>query len=40
MNFLTILEVTYTLYRLRLVLEGKINKEIPESSTLQFFEMF
>ena len=38
MTFLTILGVTEIL--LRLVLEGKTGKEIPETSKLQFLEKF
>ena len=38
MTFLTILGVTEILCCFRLVLEGKIGKEIPESSRLEFFE--
>ena len=38
--FLTILGVTALLCIFRLVLEGKIGKEIPESSRLEFSEMF
>ena len=34
MTFLTILEVTEILYSFKLVLEGKTDKEIPESSRL------
>ena len=34
------MRVTETLYSFRLVLEGKTVKEIPESSTLEFLEMF
>ena len=40
MTFLTILEVTEILCSLRLVLEGKTGKEIPESSRLAFLEKF
>ena len=40
MTFLTILGVTEILYSFRLVLEGKIGKEIPESSRLEFLEKF
>ena len=40
MTFLTILEVTKILCSLRLVLEGKTGKEIPESSRLKFSEQF
>ena len=36
MTFLTILGVTELLCSFRLVLEGKLGKEIPESSRLQF----
>ena len=38
MTFLTILGVIEILCGFRLVLEGKIGKEIPESSRLEFFE--
>ena len=38
--FLTILGVTEILSSLRLVLEGKTSKEIPESSRLEFFKEF
>ena len=38
--FLTILGVTALLCIFRLVLEGKIGKEIPESSRLEFLEKF
>ena len=40
MTFFTILGVTETLCSFRLVLEGKTGKEIPESSRLEFLEMF
>ena len=40
MIFLTILGVTEILCSFRLVLEGKTVKEIPESSRLEFLEMF
>ena len=40
MTFLTILEVTEILCSLKLVLEGKTGKEIPESSILEFLEQF
>ena len=40
MTFLTILEVTKILCSLRLVLEGKTGKEIPESSRLEFSKSF
>ena len=40
MTFLTILEVTEILCIFRLVLEGKTGKVIPESSRLEFLEMF
>ena len=39
-TFLTILGITETLCRFRLVLKGKIGKEIPESSRLEFLEKF
>ena len=39
MTFLTILEVT-KICSLRLVLEGKTGKEIPESSRLEFSKSF
>ena len=39
-TFLTILGVMEILYSFRLVLEGKIGKEIPESSRLEFLEKF
>ena len=39
MIFLTILGVT-EIYRFKLVLEGKIGKEIPKSSKLEFLEKF
>ena len=37
-TFLTILELTETLCSFRLVLEGRTDKEIPESSRLKFLE--
>ena len=40
MTFLTILGVIEILWSFRLVLEGKIGKEIPESSRLKFLEKF
>ena len=40
MTFLTILEVTEILCIFRLVLDGKTGKVIPESSRLEFLEMF
>ena len=40
MTFLTILRVMEILCNSRLVLEGKKGKEIPESSRLEFLEMF
>ena len=40
MTFLTIFGVTEMLYSFRLVLEGKIGKETPESSRLEFLEKF
>ena len=40
MTFLTILDVTEILCSFRLVLEGKTDKEIPESSKLEFLEKF
>ena len=40
MIFLTILWVMETLCNFRLVLEGKTDKEIPESSRLEFLENF
>ena len=40
MIFLMILGVTEILCNFRLVLEGKIGKEIPESSRLEFLEKF
>ena len=40
MTFLTILGVTEILCSFRLVLEGKTDKEIPESSKLEFLEKF
>ena len=39
-TFLTILGVTDILCSFRLVLEGKTDKEIPESSRLEFLEKF
>ena len=39
-TFLTILGVTEILFSFRLVLEGKMGKEIPESSILEFLEEF
>ena len=39
-NLSTILGVTEILCSLRLVLEGKTGKEIPESSRLELFEKF
>ena len=38
MTFLTFLRVTHVLCNFRLVLEGKADKEIPESSRLKFLE--
>ena len=38
MTFLIILGITEILCSLRLVLEGKVGKEIPESSRLEFLE--
>ena len=38
MTFLTILEVMEILCSVRLVLEGRPGKEIPESSRLEFLE--
>ena len=38
MTFLTILKVKEILCSFGLVLEGKMGKEIPESSTLEFLE--
>ena len=40
MTFLTILRVMEILCSFRLVLEGKIGKEIPESSRFEFLEKF
>ena len=40
MTFLTILGVAEILCNLRLVLEGKTCKDIPESSRLEFLEKF
>ena len=40
MTFLTILGVTEILCSLRLVLEWKTGKEVPESSRLEFLEKF
>ena len=40
MIFLTILGVTETLCSFKLVPEGKIGKEIPESSRLEFLKKF
>ena len=40
MTFLAILGVTEVLCSLRLVVEGKIGKEIPDSSRLEFLEEF
>ena len=40
MTFLTILGVMEILCSFRLVLEGKIGKEIPESSRFEFLEKF
>ena len=40
MTFLTILRVTEILCSFRLVLEGKVDEEIPESSRLEFLEKF
>ena len=40
MTFLTILGVKEILCSFRLVLEGKTGKEIPESSRLEFLQMF
>ena len=40
MTFLNILGVTELLCSFRLVLEGKIGKEIPKSSRLEFLEKF
>ena len=39
-TFLTILGVMEILWSFRLVLEGEIGKEIPESSRLEFLEKF
>ena len=40
MTFLTILGVMEILCNFRLVLEGKMGKEMPESSRFEFFEKF
>ena len=40
MNFLTIVGVMEILCSLRLILQGKTVKEIPESSRLEFLEKF
>ena len=40
MTLLAILGVTEILCSFRLVLEGKMGKEIPESSRLEFFKKF
>ena len=40
MTFLTILGIMEILCSFRLVLEGKISKEIPESSRLEFLKKF
>ena len=40
MTFLTILEVTEILCGFRLILEGKMGNEIPQSSRLKFLEKF
>ena len=40
MTFLTILGVTQILCNIRLVLEGRAGKEIPESSRFEFLEKF
>ena len=40
MTLLTILRVTEILCSFRLGLEGKIGKEMPESSKLEFLEKF
>ena len=40
MTFLTILEVTEILCSVKLVVEGKTDKEIPDSSRLEFLEKF
>ena len=40
MTFLTILVVTNILHSFKLVLHGKTDKEIPESSRLEFLEKF
>ena len=40
MTFLTILGVTEILCSLRLVLEGKTGKEIPESPRFEFLEKY
>ena len=40
MTFLTILGVTKILCSFKLILEGKTDREIPESSRLEFLERF
>ena len=40
MTFLTTLRVMEILSSFRLVLQGKISKEIPDSSRLEFLEKF
>ena len=40
MTYLTILGVIEILCSLRLVLDGKIGKEIPQSSRIEFFKKF
>ena len=40
MTLLTTLEITEILCSFKLVLEGEIGKEIPESSRLEFLEKF
>ena len=40
MTVLTIFRVTEKLWGLKLVLEGKTGKEIPESSRLEFLQKF
>ena len=40
MTFLTSVGVTEVLCSLRVVIEGKSDKEIPESSRLEFLEKF
>ena len=40
MTFLTILEVTKILSSVRLILQWKIGKDIPESSRLEFLQKF